>query len=142
MFCTFIPLKGQSSMDNSSNPNDAKKKDYYMFPIRPGETNYLAGTMGELRATHFHGGIDIKTGGVEGLKVYSAADGYVSRVAVSKGGYGNALYILHPNGETTVYAHLQKFNEQIAKYVKNEQYRRKSFTLNVYPSKDEFAIKK
>ena len=69
----------------------------------------LSGTYGELRTNHFHAGIDIKTNGVEGLKIYSVADGYVSRIRVSPVGYGNAVYINHPSGHTTVYGHLLRF---------------------------------
>ncbi|MDH5399492.1 MAG: M23 family metallopeptidase [Cyclobacteriaceae bacterium] len=112
----------------------------YLFPIKPGVTNALSGTMGELRATHFHTGLDIKTDGVEGLPVYSAQDGYVSRIYVSPGGYGHALYVTHPDGNTTVYAHLQRFNEEIAAYVLNEQYRIKSFYLNKYLTKEQFQV--
>ena len=72
---------------------------------------YLAGVFGECRATHFHAGIDIKTNQVEGLPIFSIGDGYVSRIKVSAFGYGNALYITHPNGYTSVYGHLQSFRE-------------------------------
>jgi murein DD-endopeptidase MepM/ murein hydrolase activator NlpD len=86
----------------------------YLFPIRPDQQSYLSGTMGELRGSHFHAGIDIKTGGATGLKIYAAADGYISRIKVAGGGYGNALYIAHPQlGSTTVYGHLIKYNEQL-----------------------------
>ena len=65
----------------------------------------LSGTFGELRGNHFHAGIDIKTEGVEGQKVYSIADGYISRIKVSTWGYGKVLYITHPEtGHTSVYA--------------------------------------
>ena len=71
----------------------------------------LSGTFGELRGNHFHAGIDIKTEGVEGQKVYSIADGYISRIKVSTWGYGKVLYITHPEtGHTSVYAHLQSFS--------------------------------
>ena len=89
---------------------------YYLFPINPGQQNLLAGTMGELRSSHFHAGLDIKTGGQIGLPVHAAADGYVYRIKVSSGGYGNALYINHPNGTTTVYGHLEKFSPLIDAY--------------------------
>jgi hypothetical protein len=121
----------------------AAQKNPYMFPIRPGQQNYLAGTMGEIRGVHFHAGMDIKTGGASGLKVYAAADGYVSRVKVDGGGYGNALYIAHPQlGTTTVYGHLQNFNDEIAEYVLKEQYQRKSFAVNLFPDKARFQVKK
>ncbi len=115
----------------------------YMFPIRPGQQNYLSGTMGEMRGAHFHAGMDIKTGGVTGLKVYAAADGFVSRIKVEGGGYGNALYIEHPQlGTTTVYGHLLNYNEEIAEYVLSEQYHRKDFSVDLYPEKTKFKIKK
>jgi len=116
--------------------------DYYLFPIRPNLKNTLAGTMGELRSTHFHTGIDIRTGGVEGLPVYAAADGFISRITVLTRGYGSAVYILHPNGHTTVYAHLSHFKEEIERFVRIEQYKRQKFELNIFPGKHQFTVKK
>ena len=78
----------------------------------------LSGTFGELRGNHFHAGIDFKTKGVEGQNIYAIADGYISRIKVSSYGYGKALYINHPDGKTSVYAHLQKFSEKIDTIVK------------------------
>ena len=100
----------------------------------------LSGTFGELRPNHFHAGIDIKTKGVEGFKVFSIGDGYVSRIQITHGGYGKALYIKHDNGQSSVYAHLQKFSPKIEKIVKEIQYSKESYTLRVYPSKDEIRI--
>ncbi len=117
-------------------------KDYFEFPIQPDQINYLSGNMGELRSSHFHAGLDIKTAGKEGLKVYAAANGYVSRIRIGTGGYGNCIYIQHPNGTTTVYAHLQRFNPIIAKYALKQQYKRRSFTVNLFPKRNEFVIKK
>ncbi|MGK7394088.1 MAG: M23 family metallopeptidase [Candidatus Cyclobacteriaceae bacterium M3_2C_046] len=118
------------------------EEGYYLFPIRPGETNYLSGTMGEIRSNHFHSAIDIKTGGIEGLPVYASADGYVSRIKVSTGGYGNVLYVQHPNSTTTVYAHLLKFNEDIGEYVRQAQYHNKSFEIELFPEKDQLKVEK
>lgn len=111
-----------------------------LFPIKPGIPNTLAGTMGELRSSHFHTGIDVRTGGQEGLAVLAADDGYVSRIAVNPGGYGNALYIKHPNGHTTVYAHLKSFNEKIANYVRSEQYKKQKFAVNLFPNASSFKV--
>src|SRR5690606_2355985 len=77
-----------------------------------GITNYLSGNFAELRSNHFHSGIDIKTNQKEGYNVYAVGDGYISRINVSPRGYGNALYIDHPNGYTSVYGHLQKFSPE------------------------------
>ncbi len=116
--------------------------DYYLFPIKPGVRNTLAGTMGELRRTHFHTGIDIRTGGVQGVPVLAAADGYVSRLSISPGGYGNAIYISHNNGQMTVYAHLLSFNQLFESYVVKEQYKKESFRVNLFPEKGEFKVNK
>lgn len=113
-----------------------------MFPIRPDQTNFLAGTMGELRATHFHAGIDIKTSGREGLNVYAAADGFISRIKVSTGGYGSALYLQHPNGTSSVYAHLKEFSEEVAAYVLENQYQKKTFEIELFPQPSQFKFKK
>ncbi|MEJ2006443.1 MAG: M23 family metallopeptidase, partial [Cyclobacteriaceae bacterium] len=107
----------------------------------PGERNSLSGTMGELRTTHFHAGIDIRTEGRTGLPVHAAAQGYISRITVSRGGYGNALYIQHPNSTTTVYAHLQEFKGPIADHVREMQYEKQSFELTLYFNAGEFPVK-
>lgn len=102
----------------------------------------LSATFGELRPNHLHAGLDIKTQGVEGKKVYAVADGYVSRIGVSPYGYGNVLYVTHNDGYTSVYAHLQRFKGDIAKYVKQYQYKNKKYTSQIYPEKDMFPVKK
>ncbi len=126
----------------AANMEPQEEDGYYQFPIRSGNQNFLSGTMGELRSSHFHAGIDIKTQGVQGLEVYAAADGYVSRIKVATGGYGNALYILHPNGTTSVYAHLKKYNQEIADFVRRSQYQKKSFEIELFPEKNQFQVKK
>jgi hypothetical protein len=113
---------------------------YFIFPIKPGVRNTLSGTMGELRSTHFHTGIDIRTGGQEGLAVVAAADGYISRIKVSPSGYGNTIYMMHTNGKTTVYAHLKSFDPIIEKYVKEAQYKKESFEVNLFPRSTQFIV--
>ena len=87
----------------------------------------LAGNFGEPRPNHFHGGTDIKTGGVEGKAIFSIGDGYVSHVSVGIGGFGNAVYIHHPEGYTSVYCHLKKFAPQITAMVRKWQYAHRSY---------------
>ena len=114
------------------------------FPQYPSPVDipvYLSATFAELRNNSFHAGVDIKTQGVEGKSVYAVADGYVSRIGVSPYGYGNVVYITHNDGYTSVYAHLQRFNKAIAKYVKDYQYRNKTFAASIFLSKDTFPIK-
>jgi len=102
----------------------------------------VPGNFGELRSTHFHAGIDFSGNGVEGKKIYAVADGYISRIRVSPTGYGNALYITHPNGYVSVYAHLQKFNKTIAAYVKKIQYDSLRFEQNLILDSFLFKINK
>ncbi len=103
---------------------------------------YLSATFGELRPNHLHAGIDIKTQGVEGKKIYAVADGYISRIGVSPYGYGNVLYVTHYDGYTSVYAHLQRFSGEIARYVKQYQYRNKKYASQIYPDASKFPVKK
>ncbi|MCF8364884.1 MAG: M23 family metallopeptidase [Bacteroidales bacterium] len=102
----------------------------------------LSGTFGELRTNHFHSGIDIKTFGGIGKPLRAVADGFVSRIAVTPGGFGKAVYIEHPNGYTSVYAHCNAFSKKMAAWVKAEQYRLESFDVNLFPEKDQFVVKK
>lgn len=101
---------------------------------------YLSGTFAELRSNHFHGGLDIKTNGKIGYRVYAAKEGYVSRVKVNDSGYGNVIYLAHPNGYTTVYGHLSRFNEEIASYVKQQQYAKQSFEVDLYLGPEKFPV--
>lgn len=102
----------------------------------------LSGNFGELRSNHFHSGLDFKTQGREGLKVFSSLDGYVSRVKVSPFGFGKALYVSHPDGYTTVYAHLSGFYSELDEWVKSEQYRLQKFDVDLFPDKERFIVEK
>ena len=86
----------------------------------------LAGNFGEPRPNHFHGGLDVKTGNVEGKHIYAIADGYVSRVTVGLYGFGNAVYVTHPTGQTSVYCHLRSFSPRIKAALRRYQYRHKT----------------
>lgn len=115
-------------------------KDYFRSPLDIPIN--LSGTFGELRTNHFHSGLDIRTNNVEGLPVYAAADGYVSRIKVSVFGYGKAIYITHPNGYTSVYGHLQKYEGKIEEYIKNLQYKEKNYEVETYLYPTVFPVKK
>lgn len=114
----------------------------YLFPIRPGMPASLAGTMGELRNTHFHTGIDIRTNSETGWPVIASNDGYISRAGVSRTGYGLVLYVKHPDGNSTVYGHLDKFNPIIHDYIVKERYRRKESEIDLYFRSSQFPVKK
>ncbi|MDR2919525.1 MAG: M23 family metallopeptidase [Tannerella sp.] len=107
----------------------------FEFPL------YLSGNFGELRPNHFHSGIDFKTQGVEGKPVSAVRKGYVCRIVVSAWGYGNVVYLAHPDdGLKTVYAHLQRFTKEMAAYVKTKQYEQESFAVDLSFSPEQFPI--
>src|SRR5688572_30731211 len=106
---------------------------YFQSPVN--REIKLSGTFGELRSNHFHAGLDIKSlRGRSGDTLYAAASGFVSRIQVNAWGYGNVLYIDHPNGFTTVYAHLDRFAPTLQQYVTQEQYRAQQFEVDLYPA--------
>ena len=118
----------------------AKSQSKYDFPVEL--PVYLSGSFAELRPNHFHSGIDIKTRGKTGYKIYSLEDGYIQRIQITLGGNGKALYIKHDNGQSSVYAHLEKFSPRIQKIVKEIQYSEKKFEIRLFPKKNQYRIKK
>lgn len=106
------------------------------FPI------LLSANFGELRANHFHAGLDFKTQGVEGKPIHAVKEGVISRINVSPWGYGNAIYMDHPDGTTTVYGHLQKYTTSIAQYIKEKQYELESFSVDLKPDSALFIFKR
>lgn len=115
---------------------------YFSAPIKIGLS--ITGSFSEVRPNHFHSGLDLQVQQREGLPVYAVADGVISRIKVSPVGFGNALYIDHPNGFTSVYAHLKGYSDTITGYVRSNQYRLKSFEVDLFPSnkKESFPVKK
>jgi hypothetical protein len=102
----------------------------------------FSGNFGELRPAHFHSGLDFRTQGKAGIPVYATKEGYVSRISVSPTGYGNALYLTHPDGNTTVYGHLSRFVPRIQEYVRDKQYYTENYQINVSLSPGEIDFKK
>ena len=100
----------------------------------------LSGTFGELRGNHFHAGIDIRTQGREGFKIGSVKSGKINRIRVSTSGYGKALYIEHLDGTTSVYGHLKKFSPRIEAYVKEQQYLKETYTIQIFPKGNKLNI--
>ncbi len=102
----------------------------------------LSGNFGELRPNHFHAGFDFKTMQREGLNVYATADGYISRIKISTFGNGKTLYITHPNGYTSVYAHLQKAVGVIQELIIKSQYKEQAFEIELFLKPGELSVKK
>lgn len=135
------PAAAQFSETDSIPSAKPREQERYIFPIKPGSPGSLAGTMGELRSTHFHSGIDIRTNNEIGWPVLASKSGYISRAGVSPSGYGNVLYITHPDGNTTVYGHLDRFKGAVGDYVLKERYRKKQSTIDLDFSPGIFPVK-
>ena len=126
---------------NTRKPTKAYPQEYFRSPID--QPIRLSGTFGELRPNHLHSGIDIKAkDGKNGQPIYAIADGYIARIKVQSGGYGNALYLVHPNGYMSVYAHLQRFEKDVAAYVKKTQYEKQNFNVDLYLNGETFRVRK
>ncbi|MCQ2958723.1 MAG: M23 family metallopeptidase [Bacteroidales bacterium] len=104
------------------------QKFIYPLDVRP---TYLAANFGELRPNHFHSGLDMKTEKVEGKVVRAVDTGYISRVQISPTGYGHVLYVNHPSGYTSVYAHLKSFESRVDSLVRAYQYEKKVHTVDI-----------
>lgn len=135
-FCSYFSSTAQQVFSNNKYPLVDFRPPLDIVPPA------LAGSFGELRANHFHSGIDYRTNQREGYPVYAIADGYVSRLRVQNSGFGQAIYINHPNGYTSVYGHLSRFSSKIAPQVKALQYQKKSFEIDEFPVETLIPLRK
>jgi murein DD-endopeptidase MepM/ murein hydrolase activator NlpD len=122
------PAKPQYPKGYFRNPLD--------IPIR------LAANFGELRPNHYHMGLDIRTNQRENLNVYAAAEGYISKIKIERFGFGRAIYITHPNGYTTLYAHLNEFYTVLNNYLKEKQYRDQKWEQEIDLEPNRFHVTK
>jgi hypothetical protein len=132
LVCLFFGITF-SSLGQNSKPDFRSPVD---IPIS------LAGNFCEIRPNHFHSGIDIRTNGKEGLPIFAFGDGYVSRIKVSPTGFGRVVYINHPEGYTSVYAHLSSFNSLLDAFVDSIQKANESYDMEEFPDAKRFKVKK
>ena len=137
--CCIVLFLCQKSFPQNF-PANIYPKGYFRDPLAIPIS--LSGNFGELRANHYHMGLDLRTGGKQNLPVYAAADGYISRIKIEPGGFGRAIYINHPNGFTTLYAHLNDFNPKLEAWVKQQQYQLESWSVFLEPDPSLFPVKK
>ncbi len=102
----------------------------------------VSGSFGELRSNHFHSGTDFSANFKTGDPIYAPADGVINRIKVSTFGYGKALYLKHNNGYTTVYGHLNDYGKKIDQYIKEHQYQKQQFEIELFPLAKELPVKK
>ncbi len=137
-------------MAQQKKPAETPKKKPFFAPINY-KANFgspvkipisLAGNFGECRPNHFHSGLDVRTEQRENLNLYSIGDGYVSRVTISHTGFGTCLYISHPGGFTSVYAHCNKFYPLFWNYLKKKQYEKEKWDVDLRFPPHFFPVKK
>lgn len=139
-FFVFGMLLSGSFLSAQSVDPSVYPKGYFRNPL--GIPMNLSGNFGELRPNHFHMGLDCKTNARENLPVFAAADGYIARIKIEPAGFGRAIYINHPNGFTTVYAHLNDFNPYLESWVKSQQYKQESWAVFLELTPNQFPVKK
>lgn len=129
-FLVGLSLSAQTMLDTT----------YFDSPIK--HDIILAGSFGELRASHFHAGLDIKPSefNKSGDSLFVAAPGYISRIKIQTGGYGRVLYVDHPNGYTSVYAHMMVFQDSIEQYIQELQLASQSYEIDIYPQKGKIGL--
>ncbi len=115
-------------------------KGYFIWPLDL--TPEIVANFGELRVNHYHMGLDCRTAQKQNLPVYAVADGYISRIKIEPLGFGRAIYIDHPNGYTSLYAHLNDFFPELEQYVKEQQYKLKSWAVDLHFTPGQFPVEK
>jgi murein DD-endopeptidase MepM/ murein hydrolase activator NlpD len=114
--------------------------DYFDYPVAAARS--FAANFGELRSNHYHMGFDCRTDKAQNKRILAAADGYIAKVKIEPWGFGRAIYINHPNGLTTLYAHLNEFYPELEKYVKQQQYTLKSWAVYLNIPANILPVKK
>ena len=102
----------------------------------------LNASFGEMRPNHFHMGLDLSTEAKENLPVQAPADGYIARIKIESGGFGRAIYVNHPNGTTTVYAHMNRFLPAVETYLEKKQYEQESWKIDLQVPVGLFKVKR
>ena len=127
-------------LPDHSNAQAVKNSKQFDYPldIQP----RLNANFGEMRPNHFHMGLDLNTQAKENLPVFAPADGFVSRVKIESGGFGRAIYLNHPNGLTTVYAHMNMFMPEVEKFLEKKQYEQESWKIDLQVPVALFKVRK
>ena len=137
--CCIVLFLCQKSFSQNFSAN-IYPNGYFRNPL--GIPISLSGNFGELRPNHYHMGLDIRTNAKQNLPVYAAAEGYIARIKIEPGGFGRAIYINHPNGFTTLYAHLNDFNPKLEAWLKQQQYQLESWAVFLELEPSQFPVKK
>jgi murein DD-endopeptidase MepM/ murein hydrolase activator NlpD len=135
VFCSFSCISNAQIFTPKNYP-----QHYFAWPVGANEIGIVA-NFGELRPNHYHMGLDCRTDHHENVPVYASADGYIAKVKIEPYGFGRCIYINHPNGLTTVYAHLNAFEPAVEKYITDQQYRLQEWHVFLNIPANMFTIK-
>jgi murein DD-endopeptidase MepM/ murein hydrolase activator NlpD len=124
----------------SAQPSKKYPQGYFRWPLNLKPE--IVANLGELRPNHWHMGLDIRTNQKENQPVYAAAGGYIARIRIERSGFGRCIWVNHPNGLTTLYAHLNNFFPALEEYVTEQQYNRESWEIELELPKDKFPVSK
>jgi hypothetical protein len=131
----FAFINAESQTGDSKYP-----QGYFANPL--GVPMSLTANFGELRPGHWHMGLDLRTEQKENLPVYAAADGYVAHIGVRPLSFGKFIIINHPNGYSTLYAHLNEFYPELEKFVREKQTEKQSWAIDLDFGEVDFKVKK
>lgn len=112
----------------------------YVWPTDA--THQISSTFGETRSSHLHAGLDIRTWGQEGYKVFATRDGIIYRIGTGPYGYGNVLYMKHSDGSFSVYAHLNRFEPNLQAYTDSIRMENYTFSIDKIVEGDSLYYKK
>lgn len=127
-----------AALITTAQPTQRSSDLMYPLLIKP----KLNASFGEMRPNHFHMGLDLSTEAKENLPVQAPADGYIARIKIESGGFGRAIYINHPNGTTTVYAHMNRFLPAVETYLEKKQYEQESWKIDLSVPAGLFRVKR
>jgi len=112
----------------------------YLWPTDASET--ITTVFGDKRSRRFHAGIDVRTYGDIGDNLYAIESGYISRISISPTGYGKALYLKLEDGNTAVYAHIDKYENKIRAFIENYKNKNDINFFDIYLKKNDIKINK
>lgn len=129
-----------SSMAGSGQTRSAQSypQKYFRNPL--GFPMELTANFGELRSTHWHMGLDLRTRQRVDQPVFAAASGYISHVGIRSMSFGRFMIIRHPNGYSTLYAHLNRFFPELEQYVLQEQHEKQTWSIELGFNENQFPV--
>ncbi len=116
------------------------KGQTYLWPTNA--SRLLTSSFCEFRPRHYHAAIDIKTWNRIGYRVVAVDEGHIMRVRVSAFGYGKALYLKLKDGNTAVYAHLNRFWPELDRFIDEYRKNNREYRVDLHFPAGKFPVKR